>query len=196
MSEDRFEEYSKLASKLGFEFRCSEDNKRLHLAPNDPICNKKFFYLRKEDTAFFALDSYAAKQGSSTTFSGVYRALPTKGLNVSSFISKRFWFDPLVGCYRVKMGNSYLDKHLSVETNNSEHISRMLDIPIANKFLALWKAYPPIRLVITTDYLDFPADFKDKLIIGVEKNQWIRAVNLELVYADCCEILDMMQKKL
>ena len=55
MSTDTFEAYFDVAERLGFEFRCSESNRRLVVTPNDPISNKKFFYLKKGDTAYYAL---------------------------------------------------------------------------------------------------------------------------------------------
>ena len=195
MSTDTFEAYFDIAQRLGFEFKCSEKNSRLVVTPNDPISNKKFFYLKKGDTAYYALDSYGAKGGSSTTFSGVYRALSAKGVKVESFISKRYWFDPLVGCFRVKTGNSYLDKHLSIETDNMEQTSKIIDMRIADQYLALLKAYMPIRLVIATDYLKFPASFRDMLVIGVERNIWVPAANFEQTYADFCVMLDEMQAR-
>lgn len=195
MSTDTFEAYFDEAARLGFEFRCSESNRRLVVTPGDPISNKKFFYLKKGDTAYYALDSYGAKGGSSTTFSGVYRALPAKGIKVESFVSKRYWFDPLVGCFRVKTGNSYLDKHLSVETDNIEQTSQFLSVRIADQYLALWKAYTPIRLVIAYDYLKFPAEFREKLIIGVERNMWVPVEQFEKTYADFCVMLDAIQSR-
>jgi len=167
---DIFQEYKKIALQNGFQFESMEDN-RTFISPNDRILNTKFCLLSKGDLVYFASDSYAAKVGMSSTYSGVYTTIPIKVSDFEADITKRFWFDFLTK--RTRMNNSFIDNNLTIKTNNIELLSRIIDVKIADSYLKLWKKYPPIKVVIGKDYLPLIASFKGKYIIGVESIEWI-----------------------
>ena len=142
---DIFQDYKRIALQNGFLFESMKDN-RTFISPNDRILNTKFCLLSKNDLIYFASDSYAAKVGMSSTFSGVYASISVKVPEFEADITKRFWLD--IFAKRSKMNNSFIDKNLTVKTNNVELLSRIIDIKIADKYLKLWKQYPPLKIVI------------------------------------------------
>lgn len=181
-----FQEYREIALQNGFLFESMEDNKTF-ITPNDRILNTKYCFLSKNDIIYFASDSYAAKVGMSSTYSGVYTILPNNNSEFEVEITKRFWTD--LFAKRNKLNNSFIDKNLTIKTNRVELLSRIIDVRVTENFLKLWKKYPPIKIIIGKDYLPFVASFKGKLIIGIESNEWIMPKKFLTAFNDIQEFL-------
>ncbi len=178
-----FEEYKRIGQQQGFLFESMEDN-RAFLSPNDRMLNSKFCMLSKNDMIYFASDSYAAKVGMSSTYSGVYTSIPNSFKDFKAEINKHFWIDFITGRKKVKTNDSYIDKHLSISTNNIDQLLRIIDIRIAKEYLELWDKYSPVKIVIGIDYLQSVVAFKDKLIIGVELNEWVLPERFDSTFND------------
>ncbi len=190
-----FEEYKRIGQQQGFLFESMVDN-RTFLSPNDRMLNSKFCMLSKNDMVYYASDSYAAKVGMSSTYSGVYTAIPSNSYDFKAEISKHFWIDFITGRKKVKTNDSFIDKHLSISTNNVEQLLRIIDIRIAKDYLELWDKYSPVKLVVGIDYLQSIVAFKGKLIIGVELNEWVLPERFEQTYNDFKGIIAEMMLKL
>ena len=189
-----FEDYQRIAQQYGFVFEGMEDNKTF-LAPTDRTLNSKYCMLSKNDIVYFAYDSYAAKVGMSSTYSGVYTTIPCDFSNFEAEISKRFWFDFMSGKKKAKTNDSFIDKNLVVTTNNIAQLLRIIDVRIADNYLKLWEKYPPLKIIVSANYLPFIVPFKDKLVIGVESNEWILPEKFETTFNDIREfVIEMVYK--
>lgn len=190
-----FEDYSRIAQQGGFVFESMENNKTF-ITPTDRMLNSKYCLLSKNGIVYFAYDSYAAKVGMSSTFSGVYTTIPSSFSNFEAEISKRFWFDFLSVKKKAKTNNSFIDKNLVVTTNNVDQLLRIIDVRIADSYLKLWNKYPPLKIIISANYLPFIASFKDKLVIGVESNEWILPDKFEAAFKDLQEFVSEMIQRI
>lgn len=189
-----FDEYSKIAAKQGFEFESSIDESRFIIS-SDRMVNRKYCCMIKGDLMYFASDSYAASAGLSSTFSGVYTAIPSYFKDFEAEISKHFWFDFIAGGKRVKTGNSYLDKHLRITTNMVDQVSRLVDVRVTDSYLKVWEQYSPVKLVFGPKYLPSIKIFKDKLMIGVEINKWVLTDDFNRTYNDFQELILSIKRK-
>lgn len=178
-----FEDYKRIAQQNGFLFASREDN-RTFISPNDRMLNSKYCMLSKNDLVYFASDSYAAKVGMSSTYSGVYTAIPSHSIDFAAEISKHFWFDFISGKKTVRTNDSFVDKHLSISTNNLERLMQIVDVRLANSYLKLWDKYSPVKVVFGPDYLQSIVAFKGKLIFGIELNEWILPDKFESTFND------------
>ena len=192
---DIFDDYRRIAQQNGFLFEGNVDN-RTFISPNDRTLNSKFCLLSKNDMVYFASDSYAAKAGMSSTYSGVYTAIPSSFIDLEAEINKHFWFDFIAFRKKVKTNDSYIDKHLSISTNNLGQLLQIIDVRIVDKYLNLWGKYPPLKIVIGPNYLPSIVSFKDKLVFGIEWNEWILPEKFEATYNDLQEIVVDMSMKI
>lgn len=190
---DFLDEYRALAQQNGFEFASMQDNRKL-IQPSDRILNTKYCAMSKNDMAYFASDSYAAKAGMTSTYAGVYTVISKNTQEFKVEVTKRFWLDFISGKKRVKTKNSYMDKHLAISTNNIELLLKMVDIRIAETYLKLWSKYAPIKIVVGVDYIPITS-FKEGAVIGVEMDSWILPQNFLSVYNELQEVvLSMVQR--
>jgi len=183
-----FDDYKKIALQSGFLFEGMEDN-RTFISSSDRILNTKYCMLSKNDMVYFAYDSYAAKVGMSSTYSGVYTSISNGFTDFEAELTKRFWFDFIEGKKKVKTKDSFIDKHLAISTNNVEQLLRIIDVRIADSYLKLWTKYPPLKIIAGTNYLPFIVSFKNKLVIGVESNEWILPDKFEHTFNDFQEFI-------
>ena len=185
-----FEDYQKIAQQNGFLFEGMEDNKTFLLTASDRILNSKHCLLSKNEMVYFAYDSYAAKVGMSSTFSGVYTTISNVYFtNFKAEITKRFWFDFIEGKKKIKTKDSFIDKHLAITTNNIEQLLRIIDVRIADNYLETWAKHPPLKIIFETNYLPYIVFFKDKLIVGIESNEWIMPDNFVTTFNDLQELI-------
>ncbi|KAB2871901.1 MAG: hypothetical protein F9K37_01910 [Bacteroidales bacterium] len=191
---DIFDEYRKIALKRDFEFGSSIDESSF-IIPSDRMVNRKYCYLIKGDLMYFASDSYAARVGLSSTFSGIYTPIQSVLKDFEAEMSKHFWFDFIAGGSRVKTGNSYIDKHLRVKTNMANCVSMLVDVRVVDSYLKLWDKYSPLKIVVGPKYLPFIKGFEDKLVIGVEATEWIKPERFEVKFDDFKELLLAMKRK-
>ncbi len=190
-----FDDYSRIAQQNGFLFEGNVDN-RTFISPNDRVLNSKFCLLSKNDLIYFASDSYAAKVGMSSTYSGVYAAIPNGHFNLKAEIIKHFWYDFIAGRNTVKTNDSYIDKHLSIITNSVAQLMQIIDVRIVDSYLKLWEKYSPLKIVIGVDYLPSIKPFKDKVIIGIEKDEWILPDKFNETYNDLQEVVSEIMHRI
>jgi hypothetical protein len=190
---DFFEQYNLIAKKNGFSFDWASDDKAF-LWPSDRMLNKKCCYMSKDDLIYFASDSFGAKAYMSSTYSGVYTTIPVVGKGFEAKISRQFWIDFITG-KRVKTGNSYLDKHLNIKTNDVNQVNRLVDLRIADKYLQLWDKYGPLKLVMGMDYLPVPAEFRHQQVIGIELDEWVFPEKFEATFMDWQGIVMAMKNR-
>jgi hypothetical protein len=179
---DIFEQYHAIAQKNGFDFDWASDNRKF-LSANDRMLNQKCCFMQRDNLVYFAADSFGAKAYLSSTYSGVYTTIPVVGNGFEAKISRHFWIDFITG-KRVKTGNSYLDKHLNVKTDDVHQVNRLVDMRIVDKYLYLWDKYGPVKLVMGMDYLAVPAEFRHQQVIGIELDEWILPEKFEATYID------------
>lgn len=176
---DYFLPYQQLAEKKGWEYGDTHSTEHFWLFSGDPMLNRKFCYLKKEDVFFWAYDMYGAKFGMSQTYSGVYRwvKLPRKEFRCT--VSPRFWLDFLSKGKCTKMQNSFVDKKVAVTTNDKELASRIVTEELVRAYLELPEDILPLDIVVGADYIPGFRGKEDFQVIGIETNQWLTAEQLE-----------------
>lgn len=187
---DFFEEYKTIAKNNNFEFGSAENNRML-IFPNDRVLNTKSCMLRKGSIVYYASDSYAAKAGMTSTYSGVYITLGENAMKFQAEITKRFWFDFMAVKKRVKTRNSYIDKHLAISTNNIEQLLNYIDTRFVNAYLELWTKYSPLKVVFGVDYIPL-LPFKDKMIVGIELDRWVLPQDFNSTFNDLTNVVEKL----
>ena len=158
--------------KHGLEYQTHEKTRRL-LSAVDPTLATKFVQFNvKEDIWFYAYDSYAAKNFTSQTFSGLYSPI-----NLHSKISlkayKKDWFDFILRKNRKKTGNSEVDSKLTVTCDNNTFPAKLFSGKEARLFEQLENHVNPLMLLIEPDYLPTIKELKDQTIVGLEVSNWM-----------------------
>lgn len=189
------EDYKRIAQHNGFKY-FDQLESRNFLIPSDRILNSKVCCLQDSEFVYFASDSYAAKAYVSSTFSGVYTALPILADNFEATISRHFWYDFLSGEKRVTTGESYLDTNLRINTNNIEIILRVLNVRVVDIYLDLWEKFSPVKIVMGSNYLPEVDVLKDKLVVGVELKDWVIPESFDETYRCFKEFLVTMKTSL
>lgn len=148
------------------------DEKRLYLSPNDPILNTKYIVFKRRNLMFCAYDSYAAKAGSTQTFTGVYCPIRLKP-EMELELSRKHWSDYILLFNKRKTGADVIDRNFTITAAKKWNFESILSEKEAHLFLELEKQIHPLKLLIQHNYIPIISELKGKQVIGLETNQWI-----------------------
>jgi len=166
---DQLLDYPKV-NKLIYETHLNEQ--RFYLSPNDPIQNTKYIVFKKQNLIFCAYDSYAAKVGSSQTFTGIYCPIRLKP-EMELKMTQKYWLDYLLTFNKRKTGVELIDRKFTVSVQKNWNFQVLLSEKVAFLFQELEKEISPVKLVIQHDYLPMISELKGQQVIGIETNEWI-----------------------
>lgn len=172
---DDFSPYQQLAEKNGWQYgdMCSAD--RFWLFPADPMLNRKWCYIKKDDVLFWAYDMYGSKMGMSQTYSGIFRWLELPDKDFQCTVSPRFWLNFLGKGKRTKLGDAFLDEKVSVVTNDRESARRMVTGGLVRAYLDLPEEILPLDIVMGVKYLPEFKGYEGYQVVGLESNGWLTA---------------------
>lgn len=167
-----FEQLLKYPKENGLKYETHIDEKRLYLAPNDPILNTKFIVFKKQNLIFCAYDSYTAKLGSAQTFTGIYSSI---SLNTEKELelSRKHWTDYILLFNKRKTGVDLIDQNFTITASKTWNFQSLISEKEVHLFLELEKQIHPMKLIIQHNYIPMISELKDKQVIGLETNQWI-----------------------
>lgn len=118
------------------------DEKRLYLSPNDPILNTKYIVFKRRNLMFCAYDSYAAKAGSTQTFTGVYCPIRLKP-EMELELSRKHWSDYILLFNKRKTGADVIDRNFTITAAKKWNFESILSEKEAHLFLELEKQIHP-----------------------------------------------------
>lgn len=176
---DYFEPYRQLAHRLGYTYGDVDTIDNFWLAPDASLIKQKCCWLMKDDLFFWAFDMYGLKFGMKANYSGVYRLVSLPDPSFLCRISRRFVLDFLVGEKRDKLGSPWIDKSVTLTTNNKEMARRMVTETLVKDYLQLPEALSPIAIVLGSDYLPRQKGHETEQVVGLETNRWYTAEELE-----------------
>ena len=167
-----FDKLSEYPKKLGLEFDTHQSRQRLYLFPDDPIENTKFVIFKVSDLFFQAFDSVAAKAYVSKTFTGLY-GLINLPIETNLKVYKRDWTDKFLRSHKRKLGDSNIDKNLTITSRSKSIPNGLITEKTCEIFLNLYAIISPVKIIIDFDYVNRIADLRNKVVVGVETNQWL-----------------------
>lgn len=176
---DYFEPYQQLAENLGYEYGDYAKTHHFWLFAGDPMLNRKFCYLKKGNLFFWAHDMYGTKFGMNKTYSGVYCFLNLPKPSFECRIAKRFILDFIVGEKRDKLGKAFIDKSVSVTTNDKEFARKIVTEELVKNYLNLPDGIAPVEVVFGGEYLPKLQGHETEQTVGLETNRWYTAEELE-----------------
>lgn len=176
---DYFIPYQRLAERLGYEYGDSAVTNHFWLFSGDPMLNRKFCYLKKGDIFFWAYDMYGTKFGMKATYCGVYRYLTLPEPSFACRISKRFVLDFLVGEKRDKLGDHFIDKSVTLSTNNKDAARKIVSEELVKNYLKLPDELFPLEVIFGAEYMPKLKGYETKQSVGLETNHWYTAEELE-----------------
>jgi len=143
------------------------------LSPNDPVLSTKFVRFKvKEDTWFYAYDSYASKTFTSKTTTGIYSPIELDSeFELKAY--KKDWFDFILRKNKMKTGNRQADSKLTITCTENAIPQTLITKGEAEIFEKLEELVSPIFLLIEKDYILTIEELKDKMVVGLEVNGWI-----------------------
>jgi hypothetical protein len=166
---DQLLDYPK-ENKLIYETHLNDQ--RFYLSPNDPIQNTKYIIFKKQNLIFCAYDSYAAKVGSSQTFTGIYCPIRLKpGMELK--LTRKYWSDFLFVINKRKTGIERIDRNFTLSASKDWNFQVLFDESTTHLFQELEKHISPVKLIIQHDYLPMISELKGQQVIGLETNEWI-----------------------
>jgi len=158
--------------KHNLEYVTHRKHKRNLLVPNDPITNKKFVIFQSDDFFFLASDSFGMRVSSGSTYTGLYGAINLpKNIELKMF--KRFWIDRILRSNIRRTGHSFIDKHVTITSNNKTLVNQLINDRAIKHFNAISNRDFPFNLVIAFDYVPLISPLKNKMIIGIETKDWL-----------------------
>lgn len=159
-----------IENKLEYETHHSE--KRFFIVPNDPMLNTKYIAFKKQNLMFCAYDSYAAKAGSTQTFTGVYCPIRLKP-EMELVLSRKHWSDYILLFNKRKTGADVIDRNFTITATKNWNFQVLLSEKEAHHFMELEKYINPIKLIIQHNYIPIISELRGRQVIGIETNQWI-----------------------
>ncbi len=159
-----------IENKLEYETHRSE--KRFFIVSNDPMLNTKYIAFKKQNLMFCAYDSYAAKAGSTQTFTGVYCPIRLKP-EMELALSRKHWSDYILLFNKRKTGADVIDRNFTITAAKKWNFESILSEKEVHLFLELEKQIRPLKLLIQHNYIPIISELKGKQVIGLETNQWV-----------------------
>ncbi|MEG1616984.1 MAG: hypothetical protein RR202_09530 [Bacteroidales bacterium] len=181
--------YEKIAKSLGFDF-ASHKSQFIPFFLGKNFINSQWCSMRKDPISFWASDMYTSSPYFNSTYCGVY--IDT-GLNleVSGELSKRF---SLTDIFAKKTGDKFIDKNVTIKSDDPEKFRSLLDKESVLLFLDIWKRYQPVMLVIKPgEACDNPQYQRSKnTIISIQTNKWIEPEELPSFIEDCMYCISLI----
>lgn len=171
--ENAFEILKDYAKNHNIDFETNESYKRFYLATGDPSYASKFVsFLTESDCLFLAKDSYAAKAYSGSTFSGIYTTIDLD-ITFKCKIYRKDKLDFLFRWNRRKTGNKKIDSKLTICCNKKMLPENLFTDKDLLMFMELSEKIKPLFIIIENNYLPELLPLKDRMVLGLESNQWI-----------------------
>jgi hypothetical protein len=167
-----FDQLLNYPEENGLIYESHLDEKRLYLLPNDPILNTKYIVFKRRNLLFCAYDSYAAKAGSTQTFTGVYCPIRLKP-EMELELSRKHWSDYILLFNKRKTGADVIDRNFTITAAKKWNFESILSEKEVHLFLELEKQIHPLKLIIQHNYIPIISELKGMQVIGLETNQWV-----------------------
>lgn len=174
------------AKEKGIQYYTNSSVSKNFLSPNERYISTKFIVYdlnqRLKNLFLVFYDSYSTKAYTSNTYCGLFKRIPKCNNEIK--IIKRDWFDFLSFRKRLKTGDKYIDKHISIysELNaidssiiNSKTIREFVDIN--NKILAL-------ELTTRCESMSIVPELHGKDLIALKTNAWILEKDLLMMFIE------------
>jgi len=171
--ENAFEILADYAKSKSSDYETNESYKRFYFSQNDPSSSTKYVTFKIEgEFVFLAKDSYAAKAYTGSTFSGLYTSIDLDpSLSCKVYIKDKWDF--LFFWNHIKTGNKQIDNKLTFFCNKKKIAENLMTENETALFEALNKKIKPLTIIIEQNYLPEIHALKNKMLIGLESNQWI-----------------------
>lgn len=156
----------------GLSYETHIDEKRFYISTNDPLLNTKYITFKQQDITFCAYDSYAAKSGTTRTFTGIYSSIRLRP-EMEMELSRKHWTDYFLVFNKRRIGVGLIDKNFTISAAKNWNFQSVLSEKDALLFLELEKQIKPLKLVIQHNYIPIITELKGQHVIGLETNQWL-----------------------
>jgi len=166
---------SEFAKQKDLKFYTNSSIKKFHLSNNERFASSKFvvFDLQDQDknTFFVFFDDYASKAFTSNTFCGIFKL--TKKCKSEMNILKRDWFDLLSFNKRIKTGSSFIDKNVTVFSEEKDLDSSILNTGLIKKYLEMSKRIMPLEIATIKNSASVVPELNGKDLLSLTTNSWI-----------------------
>lgn len=150
----------------------SADNHLLH--PAERYTSKKFIIFeldKKEKNFFIFFDSYAPKAYTSNTFCGLFKKILKCDNEIK--IIRRDWFDALSFKRRLKTGDYFLDRNVTIYSQNSKINGSIINNKVVREFIDLNKVIQPLELVTQREAISIVPELNGQSLVALKTNSWI-----------------------
>lgn len=188
------EGYKLFADQFGFEF---DDQRYIEPAPayeHAHDAKTTIYVLRKEEIVFIAYDMRSTTPYMSKIYSGLYTTLDAPD-DYNCKIAKRI---PILDLFsKPVMGNKYIDKKVTVKTNDIRLTNRLIDETIIKQYLNTWNEEYPSEIIMGKTMLGDKGMelLNNRNIVGLEFNKFLAPGILRSLYPQINGIIQAIREK-
>ncbi|RLD45505.1 MAG: hypothetical protein DRI89_00745 [Bacteroidetes bacterium] len=184
------------AKRKEIRFYTNSSVKNNFLSPSKRFSSVKFivFDLGKvsKNLFFIFYDSFATKAQTSKTYSGLFmRTLKCKD---KIKIMKRDWFDVISFKKRLKTGDPFIDKHLTIFSESDVVNTTLIHSKNMREFIQITEKIMPLELMTFQSSMSIVPELHGNDFIALRTNTWILDEKLlEYFMAKGSELLKRMK---
>ena len=166
---------AEFAEQKGLKYYSNSNVKNFHLSLHERYASSKFvvFDLQNTDKNTFVVffDYFASKAYTGETYCGIFKSIHKCKSEIK--IQKRDWFDNLSFKKRIKTGISFIDKNVTVSSENKEVDTYIVNSDIIRKYLEISKRIMPLKLATIKNSESLVPELNGKNLISLTTNSWI-----------------------
>lgn len=163
------------ATRKGIKFYTNSSVKNYILVQNEKYLNTKFvvFDMQNISSKLFLIfyDSYSTKAYTGFTYCGLFKAI-SECRNEISIINRK-WIDYFSFRKRIKTGDSYLDKKLTITGDTSELDRNLFTNYLLKKYIELSKRIRPLKILTTISSMSIVPELNGNNLIALQTNEWL-----------------------
>ncbi len=174
------------AKEIGIKYYTNLSVSKNFLFPNERYISSKFIVYdlnkRLENLFLVFYDSYSTKAYTSNTYCGLFKRI-TKCNNEIKII-KRDWYDFLSFRKRLKTGDNYIDKHISIYSELNAIDSSIVNSKTIREFVEINNKILALELTTRYESMSIVPELHGENLVALKTNAWILERDLLMMFIE------------
>ncbi len=180
---ERLEDFAK---EKGIKYYTSSSIKNHYLDSGQRNTSSKFivYDLNQRSRNLFLVfyDSYSTEAYTSSTYCGLFKRIPKCNNEIK--IIKRGWFDFLSFRKRLKTGDNYIDKHISIFSKAKAIDRSIINSKTIREFVEINNEIVGLELTTICESMSIVPELNGNDLVSLQTNNWIKDNDELMMFID------------